>query len=170
MISLGKLNITKGFDEWIALHEVMAPKMLAVGTQFRFAVANPIEDTLFLLIEMNGDIEEMLDAVNNPKAIEMREAAGVKVETQEMISSIDYSVFWEKDVHNTSVKILGTLDIGDEFKIEETTKYLRLSGSDKLIWSGYSSEENKLYFLMETTSEAKKDYELISEIKAVYFP
>ena len=119
---------------------------------------------------MNGDIEEMLDAVNNPKAIEMREAAGVKVETQEMISSIDYSVFWEKDVHNTSVKILGTLDIGDEFKIEETTKYLRLSGSDKLIWSGCSSEENKLYFLMETTSEAKKDYELISEIKAVYFP
>ena len=170
MINFGKLNITKGFEEWIALHEVMAPKMLAVGMQFRFAVANPTEDTLFLLIEMNGDIEEMLNAANNPKAIEMREAAGVKVETQEMISSIDYSVFWEKDVHNTSVKILGTLVIGVEFKIEETTKYLRLSGSDKLIWSGYSSEENKLYVLIETTSEAKKDYELISEIKAVYFP
>lgn len=37
---------------------------------------------------------------------------------------------------NTSAKILGPLDIGDEFKIEETTKYLELSGSDKLIWSG----------------------------------
>ena len=96
MINFGKLNITKGIEEWIALHEVMAPKMLAVGMQFRFAVANPIEDTLFLLIEMNGDIEEMLNAANNPKAIEMREAAGVKVETQEMISSIDYSLFWER--------------------------------------------------------------------------
>ena len=170
MINFGKLNITKGFKEWIALHEVMAPKMLAVGMQFRFAVANPIEDTLFLLIEMNGDIEEMLNAANNPTAIEMREAAGVKVETQEMISSIDCSVFWEKDVHNTSGKILGMLDVGDEFNIEETTKYLKLSGADKLIWSGYSSEENKLYFLMETTSEAKKDCDLISEIKALYFP
>ena len=170
MINFGKLNITKGFEEWIALNEVMAPKMLAVGMQFRFAVANPIEDTLFLLIEMNGDIEEMLNAANNPTAIEMREAAGVKVETQEMISSIDCSVFWEEDVHNTSGKILGTLEVGDEFNIEETTKYLKISGSDKLIWSGYSSEENKLYFLMETTSEAKKDCDLISEIKAVYFP
>ena len=43
---------------------------------------------------------------------------------------------------NTSAKILDTLDIGDEFKIEETTKNFELSGSDKLIWSGYSSEEN----------------------------
>ena len=56
MINFRKLNITKGLDEWIALHELMAPKMLAVGMQFRFAVANPVEDTLFLLIEMNGDI------------------------------------------------------------------------------------------------------------------
>ena len=47
MINFGKLNITKGIEEWIALHEVMAPKMLAAGMQFRFAVANPIEDTLF---------------------------------------------------------------------------------------------------------------------------
>ena len=98
----------------------------------------------------NGNIEEMLNVSNNPKAIEMREAAGVKVETQEMISQIDSFVFQEKDVHNTSAKILGTLDVGDEFNIEETTKYLKLSGSDKLIWSGYNSEENNLYFLIET--------------------
>ena len=96
MFNLRKLNITKSMEEWIALHELMAPKMLAVGIQFHFAVANPVEDTLFLLIEMNGDIEEMLNASNNPKAIKIREAAGVKVKTQEMISSIDSSVFWEK--------------------------------------------------------------------------
>ena len=71
---------------------------------------------------------------------------------------------------NTSAKILDTLDIGDEFKIEETTKYLELSRSGKLIWSGHSSEENKLYFLIESTSEVDKDYKLIFEIKAVYFP
>ena len=105
MINFGKLNFTKGLEEWIALSEVMAPKMLAVGMQFQFALANPIEDKLFLLIDMNGDIEEILNASNNPKAIEMREAAGVKVETQEMISSIDSSVFWEKDVPTTSAKI-----------------------------------------------------------------
>ena len=54
----------------------------------------------------------MLNASNNPKAIEMQKDAGVKVETQEMISSIDSSVFWRKDVPNTSAKILVTLDIG----------------------------------------------------------
>ena len=42
MINFGKLNFTKGLEEWIALPEVMAPKMLAVGMQFQFAVANPI--------------------------------------------------------------------------------------------------------------------------------
>ena len=47
MINFGKLNITKGLEEWIALPELMAPKMLAVGMQFRFAVTNPVEDTLF---------------------------------------------------------------------------------------------------------------------------
>ena len=78
--------------------------MLAVGMQFRFAVANPVEDTLFLLIEMNGDIEEVLNASNNPKAIEMREAAGVKVETQEMISSIDSSVFGKKTCQKHPLK------------------------------------------------------------------
>ena len=170
MINFGKLNITKGLQEWIALHEVMAPKMLAVGIQFRFAIANPAEDTLFLLIEMNGDIEEMLNVSNNPQAIEMREAAGVKVDTQEMISAIDSSVFWEKNVPNKSSKILGMIDVVGEFNFENTTKYLNLSGSDKLIWSGYSSEKNKLYFLTENKSEAKKDYGLMSEIKAVYFP
>ena len=170
MINFAKLHITKGLQKWIALHEVMAPKMLAVGIQFRFAIANSAEDTLFLLIEMNGDIEEMLNASNNPQAIEMRESAGVKVDTQEMISAIDSSVFWEKKVPNKSAKILGTLDVVGEFNIEDTPKYLNLSGSDKLIWSGYSSEENKLYFLKETRSEAKKDYELMSEINALYFP
>ena len=74
---------------------------------------------------MNGDIEEILNSSNNPKAIEMQAAAGVKVKTQEMISSIDSSVFWGKDMPNTSAKILGTLGIGDEFKIEETTKNLK---------------------------------------------
>ena len=54
----------------------------------------------------------------------MREATEVKVETQKMISSIDSPVFWEKDVPNTSAKILGTLHVEDEFNIEETTKYL----------------------------------------------
>ena len=73
---------------------------------------------------MNGDIEEILNASNNPKAIEMREAAEVKVETQEMISSIDSSVFWEKDVPNTSAKILSTLHVEDEFNIEETINYV----------------------------------------------
>ena len=62
---------------------------------------------------MNGDIEEMINASNNPKAIEMREAAGGKVETKKMISSINSSVFLRKDVPNTSAKILGTLDIGN---------------------------------------------------------
>ena len=138
MINFGKLYFTKGLEEWIALPEVMAPKMLAVGMQFQFAVANPSEVKLFLLIDMNGDIEEILNASNNPKAIEMREAAGVKVETQEMISSIDSSVFWEKDVPNTSAKILSTLHVEDEFNIEETINYVQLTGSDKLIWSDYS--------------------------------
>ena len=87
---------------------------------------------------MNGDIDEILNTSNNPKAIEMREAAGVKVETQEMISSIDSSVFQEKDVANTSAKILGTLHVEDEFNIEETTNYVQLTGPDKLISSGYS--------------------------------
>ena len=68
---------------------------------------------------MNGDIEEVLKASNNPEAIEMREAAGVKVETQEMISSIDSPVFWRKDVPNTSAKILGTLDIGIYLKLRK---------------------------------------------------
>ena len=124
MINLGKLYFTKGLEEWIALPELKAPKMLAVGMWFQFAVANPIEDKLFLLIDVNGDIEEILNASNNPKTIEMREAAGVKVETQEMISSIDSSVFWEKDVPNISAKILGTLHVEDEFNIEETINYV----------------------------------------------
>ena len=55
----------------------MAPKMLTMGMPFRFALANAIEDTLFLLIEMRGNIEEILNVSNNLRAIEMREAACV---------------------------------------------------------------------------------------------
>ena len=71
IITFGNLNIIKCLYDWISLHNVMAPKMLTMGMPFRFALANAIEDTLFLLIEMRGNIEEILNVSNNLRPIEM---------------------------------------------------------------------------------------------------
>jgi hypothetical protein len=47
MLNFGKVSVTKGLGEWIALHKRMAPKMSEAGMFFRFVAADPNEETLF---------------------------------------------------------------------------------------------------------------------------
>ena len=49
MLNFGKVSVTKGLGEWIALHKRMAPKMSEAGMFFRFVAADPNEETLFLV-------------------------------------------------------------------------------------------------------------------------
>ena len=48
MLNFGKVSVTKGLGEWIALHKRMAPKMSEAGMFFRFVAADPNEETLFI--------------------------------------------------------------------------------------------------------------------------
>ena len=36
---------------------------------FRFVAADPNEETLFLVIEMTGDVGEILESTNSPEAL-----------------------------------------------------------------------------------------------------
>ena len=170
MLNFGKVSVTKGLGEWIALHKRMAPKMSEVGMFFRFVAADPNEETLFLVIEMTGDVGQILESTNSPEALKMREASGVRVETQEIISALQEHKVWNREATSTSQKIAGEIEIPDDFDLEDSASYLNLSNKELLVWSGISLEADKLYFIAECEDVNMSGCEAISEIHALYYP
>ena len=94
---------------------------------------------------MNGDIEEILNSSNNPKAIEMREAAGVKVKTQEMISSIDSSVFGKKTYRIHLLKYWVPCILKMNFSMRKQPKIYSLLGLTNLF--GMVIAKKKINFI-----------------------
>ena len=170
MLNFGKVSVTKGLGEWIALHKRMAPKMSEAGMFFRFVAADPNEETLFLVIEMTGDVGEILESTNSPEALKMREASGVRVETQEIISPLQEHKVWATEATSNSQKIAGEIEVPDDFNLEDSASYLNFSDKELLIWSGISLEADKLYFIAERKEVDVSGCEAISEIQALYYP
>ena len=115
----------------------MAPKMSEAGMFFRFVAADPNEETLFLVIEMTGDVGEILESTNSPEALKMREASGVRVETQEIISPLQEHKVWATEATSNSQKIAGEIETPDDFNLEDSASYLNLSDKELLIWYKY---------------------------------
>ncbi len=170
MLNFGKVSVTKGLGEWIALHKRMAPKMSEAGMFFRFVAADPNEETLFLVIEMTGDVGEILESTNSPEALKMREASGVRVETQEIISPLQEHKVWATEATPNSQKIAGEIETPDDFNLEDSASYPNLSDKELLIWSGISLEAEKLSLNAECKEVDVSGCEAISKIQALYYP
>ena len=84
---LASVEITKGFDSWITVNDKLAPLIEEHGLKFHQAISNYEETKVFMLIE-NTDPEKSMAFLSRDDVLQDRLDAGVKVETQEMISDL----------------------------------------------------------------------------------
>ena len=84
---LASVEITKGFNSWITVNDKLTPLIAEHGLKFHQAVSNFEETKVFMLIE-NTDPEKSMAFLSRDDVLQDRLDAGVKVETQEMVSDI----------------------------------------------------------------------------------
>ena len=108
---LASVEITKGFDFWIAVNDKLAPLIEEHGLKFHQAISNYEETKVFMLIE-NTDPEKSMAFLSRDDVLQDRLDAGVKVETQEMIS--DIARIWA-NTPSEETKLLAKVEIEKGF-------------------------------------------------------
>ena len=108
---LASVEITKGFDSWITVNDKLAPLIAEHGLKFHQAVSNFEETKVFMLIE-NTDPEKSMAFLSRDDVLQDRLDAGVKVETQEMVS--DIARIWT-NTSSEETKLLAKVEIEKGF-------------------------------------------------------
>ena len=108
---LASVGITKGFDSWIAVNDKLALLIAEHGLKFHQAISNFEETKVFMLIE-NTDPEKSMAFLSRDDVLQDRLDAGVKVETQEMVS--DITRIWT-NTSSEETKLLAKVEIEKGF-------------------------------------------------------
>ena len=85
---LAKVEIEKGFDHFLKVkQEKLVPLFDEVGIKYVQVMSNFEEDTIFMIFE-NQHPDKMMEFLTRDDVTDCRLEAGVKIETQEMISDL----------------------------------------------------------------------------------
>ena len=85
---LAKVEIEKGFDHFLKVkQEKLVPLFDEVGIKYVQVMSNFEEDTIFMIFE-NQHPDKMMEFITRDDVTDYRLEAGVKIETQEMISDL----------------------------------------------------------------------------------
>ena len=147
---LASVEITKGFDSWIEVNQKLGPRIEEHGLKFHEAISNFEETKVYMLIE-NTDSEKSMAFLSRDDVLEERLNAGVKVETQQMIS--DIAKIWD-NTSSDDTKLLATVEIEkgfDHFLRVKKEKLVPLFDEVGIKYVKVMSnfEENKIFMIFE---------------------
>ena len=147
---LASVEITKGFDSWIEVNQKLGPQIVEHGLKFHEAISNFEETKVYMLIE-NTDTEKSRAFLCRDDVLEERLNAGVKVETQQMIS--DIAKIWD-NTSSDDTKLLATVEIEkgfDHFLRVKKEKLVPLFDEVGIKYVKVMSnfEENKIFIIFE---------------------
>ena len=189
---LASVEITKGFDSWIAVNDKLAPLIAEHGLKFHQAISNFEETKVFMLIE-NTDPEKSMAFLSRDDVLQDRLDAGVKVETQEMVS--DITRIWT-NTSSEETKLLAKVEIEKGFdhflKVKQEKLVPLFDGVGiKYVQVMSNFEENKIFMIFENHHPDKmmdfltrddvtdcrleagvkiETQEMISDLKRVWMP
>ena len=147
---LASVEITKGFDSWITVNDKLTPLIAEHGLKFHQAVSNFEETKVFMLIE-NTDPEKSMAFLSRDDVLQDRLDAGVKVETQEMVS--DIARIWT-NTSSEETKLLAKVEIEKGFdhflKVKQEKLVPLFDGVGiKYVQVMSNFEENKIFMIFE---------------------
>ena len=189
---LASVEITKGFDSWITVNDKLTPLIAEHGLKFHQAVSNFEETKVFMLIE-NTDPEKSMAFLSRDDVLQDRLDAGVKVETQEMVS--DIARIWT-NTSSEETKLLAKVEIEKGFdhflKVKQEKLVPLFDGVGiKYVQVMSNFEENKIFMIFENQHPDKmmefltrddvtdcrleagvkiETQEMISDLKRVWMP
>ena len=189
---LASVEITKGFDSWITVNDKLTPLIAEHGLKFHQAVSNFEETKVFMLIE-NTDPEKSMAFLSRDDVLQDRLDAGVKVETQEMVS--DIARIWT-NTSSDETKLLAKVEIEKGFdhflKVKQEKLVPLFDGVGiKYVQVMSNFEENKIFMIFENQHPDKmmefltrddvtdcrleagvkiETQEMISDLKRVWMP
>ena len=189
---LASVEITKGFDSWITVNDKLTPLIAEHGLKFHQAVSNFEETKVFMLIE-NTDPEKSMAFLSRDDVLQDRLDAGVKVETQEMVS--DIARIWT-NTSSDETKLLAKVEIEKGFdhflKVKQEKLVPLFNGVGiKYVQVMSNFEENKIFMIFENQHPDKmmefltrddvtdcrleagvkiETQEMISDLKRVWMP
>ena len=189
---LASVEITKGFDSWITVNDKLTPLIAEHGLKFHQAVSNFEETKVFMLIE-NTDPEKSMAFLSRDDVLQDRLDAGVKVETQEMVS--DIARIWT-NTSSEETKLLAKVEIEKGFdhflKVKQEKLVPLFDGVGiKYIQVMSNFEESKIFMIFENQHPDKmmefltrddvtdcrleagvkiETQEMISDLKRVWMP
>ena len=189
---LASVEITKGFDSWITVNDKLTPLIAEHGLKFHQAISNFEETKVFMLIE-NTDPEKSMAFLSRDDVLQDRLDAGVKVETQEMVS--DIARIWT-NTSSEETKLLAKVEIEKGFdhflKIKQEKLVPLFDGVGiKYVQVMSNFEENKIFMIFENQHPDKmmefltrddvtdcrleagvkiETQEMISDLKRVWMP
>lgn len=147
---LASVEITKGFDSWITVNDKLTPLIAEHGLKFHQAISNFEETKVFMLIE-NTDPEKSMAFLSRDDVLQDRLDAGVKVETQEMVS--DIARIWT-NTSSEETKLLAKVEIEKGFdhflKVKQEKLVPLFDGVGiKYVQVMSNFEENKIFMIFE---------------------
>ena len=189
---LASVEITKGFDSWITVNDKLTPLIAEHGLKFHQAISNFEETKVFMLIE-NTDPEKSMAFLSRDDVLQDRLDAGVKVETQEMVS--DIARIWT-NTSSEETKLLAKVEIEKGFdhflKVKQEKLVPLFDGVGiKYVQVMSNFEENKIFMIFENQHPDKmmefltrddvtdcrleagvkiETQEMISDLKRVWIP
>lgn len=189
---LASVEITKGFDSWITVNDKLTPLIAEHGLKFHQAISNFEETKVFMLIE-NTDPEKSMAFLSRDDVLQDRLDAGVKVETQEMVS--DIARIWT-NTSSEETKLLAKVEIEKGFdhflKVKQEKLVPLFDGVGiKYVQVMSNFEENKIFMIFENQHPDKmmefltrddvtdcrleagvkiETQEMISDLKRVWMP
>ena len=189
---LASVEITKGFDSWITVNDKLTPLIAEHGLKFHQAISNFEETKVFMLIE-NTDPEKSMAFLSRDDVLQDRLDAGVKVETQEMLS--DIARIWA-NTSSEETKLLAKVEIEKGFdhflKVKQEKLVPLFDGVGiKYVQVMSNFEENKIFMIFENQHPDKmmefltrddvtdcrleagvkiETQEMISDLKRVWMP
>ena len=189
---LASVEITKGFDSWITVNDKLTPLIAEHGLKFHQAISNFEETKVFMLIE-NTDPEKSMAFLSRDDVLQDRLDAGVKVETQEMVS--DIARIWT-NTSSEETKLLAKVEIEkgfDHFLKVKQEKLVPLFDrvGIKYVQVMSNFEESKIFMIFENQHPDKmmefltrddvtdcrleagvkiETQEMISDLKRVWMP
>ena len=189
---LASVEITKGFDSWITVNDKLTPLIAEHGLKFHQAISNFEETKVFMLIE-NTDPEKSMAFLSRDDVLQDRLNAGVKVETQEMVS--DIARIWT-NTSSEETKLLAKVEIEkgfDHFLKVKQEKLVPLFDEVGIKYVQVMSnfEESKIFMIFENQHPDKmmefltrddvtdcrleagvkiETQEMISDLKRVWMP
>ena len=189
---LASVEITKGFDSWITVNDKLTPLIAEHGLKFHQAISNFEETKVFMLIE-NTDPEKSMAFLSRDDVLQDRLNAGVKVETQEMVS--DIARIWT-NTSSEETKLLAKVEIEKGFdhflKVKQEKLIPLFDGVGiKYVQVMSNFEENRIFMIFENQHPDKmmefltrddvtdcrlkagvktETQEMISDLKKVWMP